>query len=253
MLNESIQKPCLRLNLRSRVEIFKGSEIWEEVTVQKDFPVNETLILLCDVWDKHWCKGATERVNIMVPKMNEVIKVARSNGVKIIHAPSDTMDFYANTSQRKRMIEAPYSESPPPLDISSPPLPIDDSDGGCDTEGDISHKAWSKQHPGIEIMEDDGISDKGQEVYNFMRRHGIKNMIIMGVHTNMCVLGRSFAIKQMTKWGIRCVLVKDLTDAMYNPKKAPYVSHERGTELVIEYIEKYWCPSILSKDLLFLV
>jgi hypothetical protein len=36
---------------------------------------------------------------------------------------------------------------------------------------------------------------------------------------------------------------------MYNPKKRPFVAHERGTELVVEYIEKYWCPSVLSTDL----
>jgi hypothetical protein len=71
----------------------------------------------------------------------------------------------------------------------------------------------------------------------------------MGVHTNMCVLNRSFAIKQMTRWGIRCVLVRDLTDAMYNPKKRPNVTHEEGTELVIGHIEKWWCPTVLSSEL----
>jgi hypothetical protein len=45
------------------------------------------------------------------------------------------------------------------------------------------------------------------------------------------------------------VLVRDLTDAMYNPASRPYVSHAEGTEMVIEYIEKYWCPSALSGDL----
>ena len=72
----------------------------------------------------------------------------------------------------------------------------------------------------------------------------------MGVHANMCILNRSFAIKQMTNWGIRCILVRDLTDAMYNPRKAPYVSHAAGTELVIQHIEKYWCPTVLSADLI---
>jgi hypothetical protein len=62
----------------------------------------------------------------------------------------------------------------------------------------------------------------------------------------MCILNRSFAIKQMTKWGIHCVLVRDLTDAMYDPKDLPFVTHDRGTELVVEHIEKYWCPSVLS-------
>ena len=103
---------------------------------------------------------------------------------------------------------------------------------------------------GIKIAEDDVISDDGEEVYSFLRASGIANLLVMGVHTNMCVLNRSFAIKQMTAWGIRCVLVRDLTDTMYNPGRAPYVSHDRGTELVVEYIERHWCPSMLSRDLL---
>ena len=240
----------LRLSLCTRVEIFKGSDVWDEVIVKKEFPVAETTILICDMWDKHWCGGATKRVDAMAPVMNSVIKTARENGVQIIHSPSNTLEFYADTSYRQKMISIPHVDPPEPLDLPNPPLPIDDSDGGCDTGEEPWHKAWSKQHPVIEIMGNDVISDNGQEVYSLMHQLGIKNLIIMGVHTNMCVLGRSFGIRQMTKWGIRCVLVRDLTDAMYNPKRAPYVSHKRGTELVVEYIEKYWCPSILSKDLL---
>jgi hypothetical protein len=45
------------------------------------------------------------------------------------------------------------------------------------------------------------------------------------------------------------VLVRDLTDSMYDPRQRPVVSHARGTELVIEHIESRWCPSILSDDL----
>jgi hypothetical protein len=65
----------------------------------------------------------------------------------------------------------------------------------------------------------------------------------------MCILNRTFAIRQMTKWGQHCILIRDLTDAMYNPARRPFVSHERGTELVIEHIEKYWAPTIASDDL----
>jgi len=63
------------------------------------------------------------------------------------------------------------------------------------------------------------------------------------------VLNRPFAIQQMTKRGIRCILVRDLTNCLYNPKDRPYVAHDQGTELVVEYIEKYWCPSLLGSDL----
>ena len=50
----------------------------------------------------------------------------------------------------------------------------------------------------------------------------------MGVHTNMCVLNRTFAIKQMVKWGKNVLLVRDLTDAMYNPKMKPMVVAPEG-------------------------
>ena len=76
-------------------------------------------------------------------------------------------------------------------------------------------------------------------------------MFIMGVAVNMCILGRTFAIRQMTNWGINCVLVRDMTDSMYNPKMPPYASHDEGTKLVVQHIEKYWCPSCLSEELLF--
>jgi hypothetical protein len=65
----------------------------------------------------------------------------------------------------------------------------------------------------------------------------------------MCVLGRPFGIRQQVRLGMNAVLARDLTDAMYDPRQPPYVSHNRGTELVIEHTERYWCPSIASDDL----
>ena len=38
--------------------------------------------------------------------------------------------------------------------------------------------------------------------------------------------------------------------AMYNPAMPLYVSHDEGTRLVVEYIEKFWCPSVASEDLM---
>ena len=241
----------LRLHLRSRVQPFKGADEWHEAVVQHDLPVAETALLLCDVWDKHWCAGANRRLAAMLPRMNGVVRVAREHGIQIIHAPSDTMDHYANTPQRRRAQAAPHADPPKAPALPDPPLPVDSSDGGCDCQPQCrSHKAWSRQHPAIEVAEPDAISDNGDEVYNLLRQLGIRNLIILGVHTNMCVLGRSFAIKAMTRRGIRCILVRDLTDTMYNPRRPPRVPHERGTELVIEHIEKHWCPSVRSDELL---
>ena len=252
-LPEPLERPrpegTLRFPARTRVPIEGSDNEWEEETMDVEMAVAETAILLCDVWDMHWCRGASARVDELAPKMDAVVKAARDRGVQIIHSPSDTLFFYIDTPQRKRMQDAPHADKPPLKSIEEPPLPIDDSDGGCDTDDERQYSAWTRQHPAVEIAEPDGISDNGDETYNFLVHRGIQNIIYMGVHTNMCVLGRSFAIRNMTRLGMNCYLIRDLTDAMYDPKDRPYVSHEEGTELVVQHIEKYWCPSLLSEDL----
>ena len=237
----------LSLSLRSRTQPFKGVDEWQEITVEESFPCAETALLLCDVWNDHPCEGAVVRLDKMLPRMNEVVVALRARGVQIVHAPSDTMDVYADTPYSLRAQAAPAIEMPEAQDQTEPPLPVDSSDGGCDTGKARPEHRWSSQHPAIEIAGHDAISDRGEEVYRLFRQLGIRNMLIMGVHTNMCVLARTFAIRQMTRWGIRVVLVRDLTDAMYNPAMSPYVSHDEGTQLVIQHIEKYWCPTVLSE------
>ena len=239
----------LRLNLRTRVEAFKGSGAWQEVHFTQNLPVAHTAIVICDMWDKHWCSGAARRVDALAARVNPVIEKARAAGIPIIHAPSETMDFYKSAPQRLRIIALPRVDPPPNLALADPPLPIDDSDGGCDTP-DQFYKAWSRENSALRIAPEDVISDNGAEIYSFLRSRGIDHLLVMGVHVNMCVLNRTFAIKQMTKWGERSILVRDLTDSMYNPKDRPFVSHEQGTELVIEHIEKYWAPTVLSSELL---
>lgn len=239
----------ITLHLRSRLETFKGSGQWDEVRLTREVPAREVAVIVCDMWDKHWCEGASRRADEMASRMNPILQAARARGLRIVHAPSETMKFYADTPQRQRMQTSSPVEVPKALELTDPPLPIDDSDGGCDTPEKPWYRAWSRQNAKIEIGPFDGISDDGREVYAFLKKSGVKYLVVMGVHANMCVLNRSFAIKQMTRWGLHCILCRDLTDTMYDPKDRPYVSHEQGTELVVQHIEKYWAPSILSSDL----
>ncbi len=71
----------------------------------------------------------------------------------------------------------------------------------------------------------------------------------MGTQTNFGILNRPSGFRKMTRLGFQVVLVRDLTDTMYDPRTRPFVSHARGTELVIEHIESRWCPSTISDDL----
>ena len=221
--------------------------------------VAQTAIIICDMWDTHTCSLSAQRVAAMAPRMNQVISAARSLGVMIIHAPSDTMKFYEGTLWRQRMQRAPMALSPTPIlqrcarePAEERNFPIDDTEC-CDDP--IPNKwvgppwPWTREHPAIDIAGFDGVSESGQEIYNFCKQEGITNIALMGVHTNICILNRGFGIRQMTRLGFQVVLVRDLTDSMYDPRQRPFVSHARGTELVIEHIETRWCPSILSDGL----
>lgn len=243
----------LTLNLRDRQKGLDstGCHVWEENNFVEIVEADQTALLICDVWDNHWSRGARERLDTMIPRMANVVEAARSCGIKLIHSPSDTMDFYVGSTARARIKGTRLIDVPEELLRDDPILPIDDSDGGSDTSEETQQKVWIRQHSGIFVDESlDVISDNGSEIYSYLRKESIQKLLIMGVHTNMCVLHRSFGIKQMVKWGVDVTLIRDLTDTMYNPLKAPYVSHEEGTELVIKFIEAFWCPSMKSDDLI---
>lgn len=222
-----------------------------------EWVASETAIIICDMWDDHYCKSSAQRVGVLVPKMNEVVSRAREHGAQIIHAPSGTVDIYADTAFRKRAIHAKASTPPKPLKPwcyedpnREPPLPVETAKCACDDPVVGAYvRKYTRQHVGLDIAGYDAVSDNGAEIYNLLKQEGIKNVAVMGVHTNMCVLGRPFGIRQLVMMGFNVVLVRDLTDAMYDPRQPPFVSHARGTELVIEHIESYWCPSIRGTDL----
>ncbi len=75
----------------------------------------ETAIIICDMWDDHYCQNSARRVKAMAPRMNRVIRAAREIGVTVINAPSGTMDVYAGTPQRARLANAPKVTPPAPI------------------------------------------------------------------------------------------------------------------------------------------
>jgi nicotinamidase-related amidase len=249
----------LQLHLRNRT---KASGEARETTA--GWQANETALIICDMWDDHWCKGAAARVGELAKPMNELVSAARSKGIFIIHAPSSVTSFYKDTPQRQRAVRAPFAKTPIELSASERwgtmwcwpdqsregTLPIDDSDMGCDCAKKCTiREAWTRQIATLKIADNDAITDNGQETWNLLQERGIKNVMLMGVHLNMCVLGRPFGIRQMVKLGKNVALIRDMTDTMYNHEKAPQVDHFKGTDLVIEHVEKYWCPTLVSTDI----
>jgi nicotinamidase-related amidase/type 1 glutamine amidotransferase len=250
----------LPFNLRSQVEVEGATGGFKAVNKVVNWDPKKSAIIICDMWNVHWCKGATDRVAELAGPMNDFVKIAREKGVLIVHSPSDIIDYYKDYPGRKRAQQNQKPDLPDFLASWAKLLeheeeslwPIDQSDGGCDCQPQCAQgQPWSKQIETIKILDADIISDRGLEIASVFAERGIENVIIMGVHTNMCVVGRPFGLRNMVRLGKNTVLVRDLTDTMYNSRKRPHVSHFTGTDLVVEYIERYVCPTIASTDLMW--
>lgn len=251
------ESSTMRLNLRTREEVAPGSERFREVTKATQWKCRETAIVICDMWNDHYCRNAARRVAEMAPRMNEVLSKARDMGVLIIHSPSGCMDKYEGTPQRLLAKQAPKVDTNVPLQgwchldekhESQMPVSIDQP---SDDDGVIRNavRFFDRQIETLKIKDGDAITDSA-EAYYLMQQRGIKNVLIMGVHTNMCVLGRPFGIRQLVYQGKNVALMRDMTDTMYNPRNAPFVDHYTGNDLVFEHIERFWCPTVTSADIL---
>jgi nicotinamidase-related amidase len=245
------------LHLRSRSVAADASE--EPKTILRhDWDPARAAVVICDMWDAHHCLSAQRRVAEMAPRMNQVVAGLRDLGALVIHAPSGVVDFYDGTPARMRAIQAPHAPSPVPFDWNGwehdagSALPATLTDPGpcsCDTRepcGDAEPPyPWTRQTPLIDIHPQDAVSDDGQEVFNLLQQRGIDDVVVMGVHTNICVLGRPYGIRQLAMLGKKPILCRDLTDGFHRDPRG----HTWGTEQMIAHVERRWCPTVASDQL----
>ncbi|MEZ6134668.1 MAG: ThuA domain-containing protein [Pirellulaceae bacterium] len=262
------------MELRFQTPTVADSGRYHRLSRAEQWQPGETAVIVCDMWDAHHCLNAVRRVNELAPRIEQFTQSLRGDGVTIIHAPSSCMEAYQKHAARLRSIAMPSAASVPE-DIASwcdqipaeetIAYPLDQADGGEDDDLD-EHSLWAAQLQAsgrdprapwvaqcaaITIDEQtDYISDSGVEIWNILEGRKIRNVILVGVHTNMCVLGRPFGLRRLATAGKNVVLARDLTDTMYDPRAWPYASHFTGTDLIVQHIERYVCPTISSGQIL---
>lgn len=231
-----------------------------EVAIRHYRDVPRIAVVICDMWDATQCVSAARRATELAPRINEVAAALRRDGTLIVHAPAGCMEYYANTRARARAQRAPKVESPVSVDwqewnpLREAALPeslTDQTPCSCEpgeppcTSG-ASPLPWTHQIDTIEISSEDAVTDDGNELLALLEERGIEDVIVMGVHSNRCVLGRPYGIRQLVYWGKRPVLCRDLTDSYHRDPRG----HRWGNEQVIAHIERHWCPTVTSDQLI---
>jgi nicotinamidase-related amidase len=264
----------LRFFMRYQEPTAEGSTRFHRLVREETCQPSRLAVIVCDMWDSHHSVNAVRRVKELAPRIDQLLKRLRADGALVIHAPSSCMPYYEGHPARLRALQIPASGSFPeninqwcdqiPSEEQAA-YPLDQSAGGEDddaeelerwadqlvAQGRNPRQPWLSQTELIEIdSKSDFISDSGEEIWSILEARQVSQVLMVGVHTNMCVLGRPFGLRRLASAGKKVALVRDLTDTMFDPRAWPYVNHFTGTDLIIDHIERYVCPTISSDQLL---
>jgi hypothetical protein len=218
---------------------------------------SQVAIIVMDMWDRSGCDSITEQINTLIGPMNKTLAVARQLGISVVFSPSEVTEFYKDLPQREVMKELPNHT----LTMSqyNPRMPswMDQNDLGCTKEktGKLN-KPWKRQHMALDIDPRDYITENTKELFNLCREKGITTLLFMGVGTNMNLLNRPTGIIAMTKAGLECAVVRDLSigwegnelnldDSNPNFDK----SIERKSGDMIPFMEKFIAPTVSANQL----
>jgi nicotinamidase-related amidase len=197
-------------------------------------PGEKVALIIVDVWNLHWCKASSDRVDkILAPMIGRLLPAMRANGVQIIHAPSETQGYYEKLvdEQRKRepgcflIKKRSWDNDRNERDNYGGIGSFDDTrnqnlkglgdlSGGnddCDSEERPEWNGpWTKEHEAIDpndpkkkdAAKNDIVifENERQRLTQFLIMRGIEHLVYSGVHTNMCVLRtRNISLKNMIR------------------------------------------------------
>ena len=200
-------------------------------------------VVIVDMWNFHWCKTSTARVAALVPRMIPTVEAAHRLGMTLFWCPSDVADNYVGTIQHEAAMAVRQHPLPPLKSISCPPAP----DGGGCTCGPVHcawNYGWDAMAPGLVMHEDDFMPNDCETLYSLCVERGVTHLIYVGVHTQVCLLGKSIGLRNMSGLGLNCILARDLTDAhgLYDPVKG--ITPDDFTSNVVAHFERHLAPTI---------
>ncbi len=208
----------------------------------------QVAIIVVDTWNYHWCKTSTERVSALVPRMNKSLEQARALGMTVFLCPTDVADNYVGTAMLERALAVEPIPMPQGPDLICPPAP----DGGgctCGRERCQVNYGWDGMHPDLSVGPDDLMPNDPERLYTICKQRGITHIIFFGVHTQVCLLGKSVGLRAMTRAGFKCALARDLTDAhgRYEPGVE---TPDDFTAKVVAHFEKHLAATLNFAEML---
>ena len=216
--------------------------------VPMSLPVEQTALVLVDMWDNHFIESWLERaVQITKEKVAPALEAARAAGLTIVHAPSPPVA--EQFEQLKRHV--PPVPSPPP---AWPP------DNFRSRQGEYAaFRGPRVQPPGIPNLDRLGMSPHidvqdgefvvatGEQLHALLAERGILHLVYAGFATNWCILNRDYGMRAMAGRGYNMILLREATAGVEFPDT---VAKGLATEMAVREVEQQLGFSAANADFL---
>lgn len=207
-------------------------------SVDFDLPVQQTALVLVDLWDNHFIESWLERAEkVTKESVVPVIDAVREAQMLVVHAPSPSVTpAYSDHVAR----HAPTSPTAAPSEPAWPPPEF------CARQGEYAaFRGPRSQPPGIPHLEmgmtphvtvrdDEEVVESGAQLHALCRNRGILHLIYAGFATNWCILNRDYGMRSMARYGYNLVLLREATMGVEYPDT---VEECFATELAIREVE----------------
>lgn len=216
-------------------------------------PVDQTALVLVDVWSVHYIDSMVRRMRrIVAEAIVPALEAARAAGVTVIHAPSPWIvqkRGYQTAKPELAEVTGETSTWPPEgfghIYRGGEWAPFGRTEEPClpavyewyETDLDIAEPA----RPAGEDL----VISSGPELHAVLEERRILHLVYAGFCANWCLIGRDYAIMQMNQRGYNIILLRDATTGI---ESADTVDELLMTNMTIREIETKWGWSATSAD-----
>jgi len=233
-------------NIPCREENFIRREIFFSL------PIDQTALILVDLWNLHHIESWLDRANIITQKIiSPVAEKARDAGITIVHAPSPEViqNQKYNIYQGYTVLTQKDSKWPPEkFKLRKDEYKVFENPREQPPGLDFRWKKLKPKlgmSPYIKIHKEDFVVATGQQLQDLCEEKKLLHLIYAGFATNWCILHRDYGIIQMSERGYNCMLIKDATEGIEFPDT---LEQKWTTELAIREVEQRYGFTLLSRD-----
>jgi len=208
-------------------------------------PVEQTALILIDLWDIHHIESWVARAGAMTHDVIvPLIDKARKTGLTIVFAPSPPVAY--GHPDKYHVYEG---RTPPPQPGPAPTWPPEEFHG---RRGDYARfRNPRSQPPGIDlhwprhkkldmsplvnVQDGDFVVADGRQLHDLFEERGILHMLVAGFAANWCILNRDYGVRAMAARGYNIILLRDATEGVEFPDT---LEKRWATELAIREVEQ---------------